>query len=310
MLFELVQSNPTVLGWRFNLERIRRRNVVVGASALSMVIVVFITDLLWSDISKSFHRNCSDNQNNILLKAVLGLGKKNVVEALPILWLKLDKRWPRDAILIVDYGELKHGSIVAKPQKCVFSDCASVHLAATLWKRVLLIVKKTPKMKEIETVEMCSFIHVWMALFNACLTTLMLAASALSAQLHSVLSSLPGHWAMLVVIGGVLSNPPFLHSVWKWPLTNFLSRDFQIGWYSSVVSVVVGSAARGPELPSIEGSATRWPQQPDPNRFWTAERSLVTRGSWHSLNFLPSYEHQGRHPECLRNPCKNVFNRS
>ena len=48
-------------------------------------------------------------------------------------------------------------------------------------------------MKEIETVEMCSFIHVWMALFNACLTTLMLAASALSAQLHSVLSSLPGH---------------------------------------------------------------------------------------------------------------------
>ena len=200
MLFELVQSIPTVLGWRFNLERIRRRNVVAGASALSMVIVVFITDLLWSDISKSFHRNCSNNQNNILLKAVLGLGKKNVVEALPILGLKLDKRWPRDAILIVDYGELKHGSIVAKPQKCVFSDCASVHLAATLWKRVLLIVKKTPKMKEIETVEMCSFIHIWMALFNACLTTLMLAASGLSAQLHSVLSSLPGHWAMLVTL--------------------------------------------------------------------------------------------------------------
>ena len=92
MLFELVQSIPTVLGWRFNLEHIRRRNVVVGASALSMVIVVFITDLLWSDISKSFHRNCSNNQNNILLKAVLGLGKKNVVEALPILGLKLDKR--------------------------------------------------------------------------------------------------------------------------------------------------------------------------------------------------------------------------
>ena len=92
MLFELVQSIPTVLGWRFNLERIRRRNVVAGASALSMVIVVFITDLLWSDISKSFHRNCSNNQNNILLKAVLGLGKKNVVEALLILGLKLDKR--------------------------------------------------------------------------------------------------------------------------------------------------------------------------------------------------------------------------
>ena len=46
MLFELVQSIPTVLGWRFNLERIRRRNVVAGASALSMVIVVFITDLV------------------------------------------------------------------------------------------------------------------------------------------------------------------------------------------------------------------------------------------------------------------------
>ena len=29
-----------------------------------------------------------------------------------------------------------------------------VHLAATLWKRVLLIVKKTPKMKKIETVEL------------------------------------------------------------------------------------------------------------------------------------------------------------
>ena len=67
--------------------------------------------LLWSEISKSFQFNFSDTQNNILLKAVLGLGKKKVVEALPIVELKLDRCSPGVGTFIVDYEKLKYGSV-------------------------------------------------------------------------------------------------------------------------------------------------------------------------------------------------------
>ena len=66
MSLEFVHKTATVFGWRFNLSRKRRLSVAAGVLALSNVMVAFMTRLLWSEISKSFHPNFREVQNNAL----------------------------------------------------------------------------------------------------------------------------------------------------------------------------------------------------------------------------------------------------
>ena len=75
-------------------------------------------------MSRSFQLNFSDNQNNILLNDVLGLGKKNVNEELPILGLEMNRCSTGDGTFIVDYEKLEYGSVACQAQKCVLPDCA------------------------------------------------------------------------------------------------------------------------------------------------------------------------------------------
>ena len=137
MLCDLVHMNPTVLGSQFILERSRRRSAAAGAFSLSTVIVVFTTVLLKSEISKLLHPNCFENQNNNLLKVVLGDGRKRVDEELPILNIRLDKCWPVHDIFIADQSQ-KHGSVASQTPKCVVPDCAFCLLGIYPLKRVVL----------------------------------------------------------------------------------------------------------------------------------------------------------------------------
>ena len=89
MSLEFVHKTATVFGWRFNLSRKRRRSVAAGVLALSNVTVVFMTRLLWSEISKSFHPNFREVQNKALQQAVWGLGRKKEADAFPMAEIKL-----------------------------------------------------------------------------------------------------------------------------------------------------------------------------------------------------------------------------
>ena len=88
------------------------------------MIVVLITPLVWLEISKSFQSNFCDIQNNTLLKAVLGLGRKKVVEAFPIVELKLDGYSLGVGTFIVDYEKFEYGSVACHARKCVYLACA------------------------------------------------------------------------------------------------------------------------------------------------------------------------------------------
>ena len=119
-----VHRTPTVLGWRSSLARKWRRSVVAGALALSKAMVVLITLLVWSEISKSFQSNFLDTQNNTLLKAVLGLGRKKVDDAFPMVESKLDDYSSWVCIFIVDYEKFKCGSVACHARKYVHMGCA------------------------------------------------------------------------------------------------------------------------------------------------------------------------------------------
>ena len=71
----LVQSIPMEFGWSFSRSARRVRMELAGAFARSSVIVAFMTFLWWSDNLKLTHSSFLDNQNMMLLKAVLGVGK-------------------------------------------------------------------------------------------------------------------------------------------------------------------------------------------------------------------------------------------
>ena len=62
----LVHKIAIVFGWRSNLSRKCRRSVAAGVMALSRVMVVWMTCLLWSEISKSLNPNLREVQNRAL----------------------------------------------------------------------------------------------------------------------------------------------------------------------------------------------------------------------------------------------------
>ena len=86
---------------------------------------------------------------------VLGIGKKNVDEELPILGLKLDRYLPGDGTFIVDYGKLEYGSVVCQAQKCVLPNCALCLFGMYPLKKgdpFVNCLEKNPEMREDETV--------------------------------------------------------------------------------------------------------------------------------------------------------------
>ena len=80
----LVHNTPIVRGSLSILDLTRRLKETAGALCLSIVTVVFMTDLLWSEISTSLQLHFSDSQNIILLMAVLGVGIYAVDVQFPI----------------------------------------------------------------------------------------------------------------------------------------------------------------------------------------------------------------------------------
>ena len=62
----LVHKIAIVFGWRSNLSHKHQRSVAAGVMALSRVMVVWMTCLLWSEISKSLNPNLREVQNRAL----------------------------------------------------------------------------------------------------------------------------------------------------------------------------------------------------------------------------------------------------